>query len=375
MAIEHLDTSITLDPVYDDDPLCLQVVDRAGHKVNAERRTHVEVSTAYHRVYDAAEEILDVNVDRAPWQIVRAARGWLTTYTMDTVVDESLSMPIALETGAPPTSTFTFGGIYRGKDHVYVNSAGEGLLHHSTGELWAWSLPVMEFVATRVAAPPTLRGDWAAALAGTTAYIYQLSKLGDGALTALGTAESVDVGANGVAAYTTPITGTATSCTGGDLYFRGVKVETAGMKWDVRTDGTLAVYRWQGRCGDPDARIGIYDGAQQTFAPYGFALEYRINHGWVIALFETSGPARENRVWRRSPAGAETIAARPVEFPLLLETLGGDGSFTYLSGATRHLVDAAGNDHAIGGVHGHAYWTSDGWYVVVGRSLFKISTS
>jgi hypothetical protein len=77
-------------------------------------------------------------------------------------------------------------------------------------------------------------------------------------------------------------------------------------------------------------------------------------------------------MWRRSPAGVEDVPANPFEYPLLLESLGSDGSFTYTSGRTRHLVDAKGTNHDIGLPHGRVYHSIKTWYVALGRSIFRI---
>ncbi len=145
------------------------------------------------------------------------------------------------------------------------------------------------------------------------------------------------------------------------------------MKSGVQTDGTSALYRWTG-CGGALGSLALFDGSQQTVVPsaFGFLMDYRLSSGWAVALFSTAGPAGMNLMWRRSPAGVEDLPARPFEYPLLLESVGSDGSFIYMSGRTRHLVDAKGVNHDIGLVHGRVYHSVKTWYVALGRSVFRI---
>jgi hypothetical protein len=370
----HLDTSIDVTAIAaaDSQILCFSAVDGAGNQLSVSRRVYVETSAAYQRAYDAAQEILAANLEQDPWQIVRANRSWPSTYTVDTRVDEAQPMAIVLESGQTnPTSTTITGSFDRANDRAYVAASGAVLYSHlnAEAELYAWSAAAGSSQIGSISSPPVIRGDWAAFKNGTDLYTYQFSKA---AANKIGSGQSIDVGANGVAAYTTAVT--TAGCTGGDLYLGATKAGSASANADVRTDGALAIFRTAICSGQ--YQVALFDGATVTPAPastLGFVADYKVNNGWAVFLVEADSSAGGNHVQRRSPQGVETTVAQPTGDPLALETVGSDGSFTYVSGTTRHLVDAQGKDSAIGFPHGRAQWTKAGWYVALGRSIFKIA--
>jgi hypothetical protein len=369
-ADDHLDATITIDDAWDGNVVCLQAVDRAGHALSVARRIRAESSSAYERVYDAAEEIFDVALEPAPTHVVRAQRNWPLFYDANTHVDESEPMALVIETlTATPTSATIDASFVRGHDTARVSSAGVALVRHESGTIDAWSATSHEAASRNLASSPTVAQDWAAFLDNGEAVAYQTSKLLAGARTSYGPAESVDVAADGTVAFTTPID---SSCHGGELHLGGATIATHGVARDVRTDGTRAVYRWDDCHGS--SVVGVYDSAQ-TLTPtaWGFPLDQAIANGWVVAMFY-SHDTYWHWFWRRSPQGKEDEVQTLGVTAGLLEAVGGDGSFVYTETAAnkRHLVDSAGNDRQIGAIHGRIVWAADGWYVNLGRSLFRI---
>ena len=142
------------------------------------------------------------------------------------------------------------------------------------------------------------------------------------------------------------------------------------------TDGINVIYRKHTSCcSNQTYSIFMYGTSGEIqLAAYrerepvpGF--DYQVNNGWTA--FTRLGTGEQLQIWLRSPQGVtsqETFFGTSSR----INTLNPAGEYTfihenrlYLSGHDKNAIDVAS-------AHGNSFWLDGEWYVVIGRTLFKI---
>jgi hypothetical protein len=353
--------------------VCLQAVDRAGHTVTTPPlRVHVIIADqANASLYDADQEIFAANFDQPSWQIVRGNRTLPTVYKQNTVIDETQPMTLQLDTVLPPASpqsSVAVDGFVRSRDQVWV-APGGAVLSQQPGGSGSWlyrTLPGDVRATVLAAAPSSLRvsGDWAAFVSGSDLYTLQLSQPDlAAALVHVGSGQSIDIGANGVYAYTTTGSG---GCGGALVWNGGAPLALAAS--DVRTDGSSALFQTYGSGCAPG--LARFDGQSVTWTLPQQVDSYAIDNGWAAyTMFSVDSI----EVVATLLAPDATIAqVYPTGDPATIEAVAKDGTFTYVSDGVRVWADANDDRWNTQSGDGHVYVTDGGLYITLGRSVFSL---
>lgn len=356
--------------------VCLQAVDRAGHTVTTPPiRVHVIMADLPHpSLYDADQLIFAANFDQPTWQIVHGNRSNLpTVFTQNTVIDETQPMTLQLDTvlaPAPPQTSIAVDGFVLGRDQAWVAPGGAVLSEQpgGSGTSLYRTLPGDVRATVLAAAPGVLRvkGDWAAITAGTDLYKLQLSQPDLAtALVHIGSGQSIDIGANGVYAYTTiPSPG---SCGGSLVWNGGAPLPLAAS--DVRTDGSSALF--QTRDSNCTAELARFDGQSVVWTQWIQAYSYALNNGWVA--YSMPNLASFGSVADLVAPDGTLTQSFPLGQSCTVEALTQDGTFTCMAGGDRMLGDASGDNWDVQSGDGHAYATAaNGIYITLGRSVFQL---
>ena len=104
---------------------------------------------------------------------------------------------------------------------------------------------------------------------------------------------------------------------------------------------------------------------------YQETLDYQLSENWIV--YNKPGPSGLGfrQIWIRDAQGNE-VQQTFEPFAPRIEVLADNGEVTYLGGENRTLIETDGSIGVIGSSAGRSYWINDTWYVVVGRSVFRV---
>jgi hypothetical protein len=308
--------------------LCIRATDSAGNRTIASRRIYVEASSALTEVISLNGPILDVQPDRVLYLDTTDITPTLKIRQLDTGQDiEVATMP--------------------------VNSNLRRAYLTPVGALVPYSfLPVKGNYTIGENGRELIRRDL---VLGTNTVIISDS---------IRTWNGFDVAANGDVIYTSGTEifryhdGTTTRFSDNQHY-----------KSAPRTDGINIVYRKSATCScGPYSTVLFTETAEIILAPAPGG-DYQLNNGWIA--FTKAGADGSLQVWTRSPAGD----LRQVSFfgtSSFINALGPNGDVTFINRNRLYLSRSGAPAVEISSNLGRSFWQDGQWFVIIGRSLFKV---